>query len=86
LCSIHPKQKGNCRLRSPIDENIIGATDAIEPRHQSRQFTFIHDFGLGAEIFLKAMAKKLNIKQARIKDAPTCPAVKPNLPKWYEKN
>lgn len=64
----------------------IRPKDKLELQHLLRQFTFIHDFGIGAEIFLKALAKKLGIKQARVKDDATCPAVKPKMPKWYEKN
>ena len=64
--------------------SAIRPKDRIELQHLVRHFTVIHDFAIGAEIFLKALAKKLGFKTARIdKDEQ---ALKPKIPKWYENN
>jgi hypothetical protein len=39
--------------------------DNMELQHLVRHFTVIHDFAVGAEIFIKAMAKKLGLKGDR---------------------
>ena len=62
----------------------IRPKDRIELQHLVRHFTVVHDFAIGAEIFLKAMAKKLGFKTARVDTE--CPGVKASGPKWYEKN
>jgi hypothetical protein len=51
---------------------------------RSQNFTIVHDFAIGAEIFLKALAKRLGFKIARV--FKECPAMKAEGPKWYEKN
>jgi hypothetical protein len=62
----------------------IRPKDRIELQHLVRHFTVVHDFAIGAEIFIKAMAKKLGFKAARIDAEST--TVKANMPKWYEQN
>ena len=66
--------------------SAIRPKDRIELQHLIHHFTVIHDFAIGAEMFLKAMAKKLGFKTARADKNVECPAVTANLPKWYEKN
>src|SRR6478672_4956087 len=57
----------------------LGQYTAIRPKERMelqyliQNFTIIHDFAIGAEILLKAMAKKLGFKPVR--GAKECPAI-----------
>jgi hypothetical protein len=64
--------------------SAIRPGDRIELQHLIRHMTVIDDFAMGAEIFLKALAKKLGFKAACIDKE--CPAVKATTAKWNEKN
>jgi hypothetical protein len=66
--------------------SAIRPNDRLELQHLVRSFTVIHDFAIGAEIVLKALAKKLGFKTARVNDDSEPTNIKANMPKWYEKN
>jgi hypothetical protein len=67
--------------------SAIRPKDRLELQHLVRHFTVIHDFAIGAEILLKALAKKLAFKTARVdKDNPDAETIKAAGPKWYDKN
>jgi hypothetical protein len=64
--------------------SAIRPGDRIELQHLIRHMTVIDDFAVGAEIFLKALAKKLGFKAACIERE--SPAVRAKAPKLYENN
>jgi hypothetical protein len=67
--------------------SVIRPKDRLELQYLVRNMTVIHDFAIGAEMFLKAMAKKLGFKPARGKsDQPAPDEVRAVLPKWYNRN
>lgn len=45
--------------------SALRPNDRMELQHLVRQFMFIHDFAVGAETFVKALAKKLGLKGDR---------------------